>query len=320
MADKVAVTFESGALKGISQTVPDNVLAGGLKRASGDVTIDAGGANTVILRTNGVTSVTVTSDGKLTTSSTTTTPGLLIGSFTADPSVLANGDIWYNSTTGKFRAREAGASVDMIGGATGAGWTDDGATVRLTTATDEVAIGTATAFAKLGVLNDNVSQSVIAARCASGQSSDPLVVSTNGGTNFFKVDITGRLTCDAGPSGVTGRMQILAGQSTPGIRWDLNANGSGAADILQTVAGGNPELTVTAGTYIISGSDNTGQIGKSGQRWATGYFGTMVTGDLVMEDVSRDASWRFVEHHEHIEVINQKTGKKYRLALEEAPE
>jgi hypothetical protein len=42
-----------------------------------------------------------------------------ISSTAGDVASPANGDIWYNSTSGKFRAREAGSSVDMIGGGSG---------------------------------------------------------------------------------------------------------------------------------------------------------------------------------------------------------
>jgi len=50
--------------------------------------------------------------GKVTTTTTTTDAGLLLGSFTSDPSSLSNGDMWYNSSTDKLRGRENGASVD----------------------------------------------------------------------------------------------------------------------------------------------------------------------------------------------------------------
>ena len=49
----------------------------------------------------------------------TTVPGINIGSQAGDPSTPINGDMWYNSTTNKFRARENGVDVDMIGGAGG---------------------------------------------------------------------------------------------------------------------------------------------------------------------------------------------------------
>lgn len=34
-----------------------------------------------------------------------------------DPGTVADGDLWYNSSTGKFRGRQAGASIDLAGGA-----------------------------------------------------------------------------------------------------------------------------------------------------------------------------------------------------------
>jgi Protein of unknown function (DUF2793) len=41
----------------------------------------------------------------------------------ADPTTPSNGQLWYNSTTGKFRARQNGTSLDVIGGG-GSGVTD----------------------------------------------------------------------------------------------------------------------------------------------------------------------------------------------------
>jgi hypothetical protein len=40
----------------------------------------------------------------------------------ADPASPANGQLWYNSTSGKFRGFQNGASVDLIGGGGGAAW------------------------------------------------------------------------------------------------------------------------------------------------------------------------------------------------------
>lgn len=47
---------------------------------------------------------------------TATLAGINVGSHTADPSTLANADIWYDNVTNKFRARENGVSVNLIGG------------------------------------------------------------------------------------------------------------------------------------------------------------------------------------------------------------
>lgn len=53
---------------------------------------------------------------QLRTWATTILAALRVGSVAGDPSTLANGDVWYDSTSNKFRARENGASVDIIGG------------------------------------------------------------------------------------------------------------------------------------------------------------------------------------------------------------
>lgn len=51
-----------------------------------------------------------------------TASGLNVGAHTADPSAPNNGDVFYNSTSGKFRCREGGSWVDCIN--TGAGTGD----------------------------------------------------------------------------------------------------------------------------------------------------------------------------------------------------
>lgn len=99
--------------------------------------------------------------GRLVTLSTTTTPAIGVGSFAGDPSSLSNGDIWYNSTTNKFRARENGASVNIIGaGSTPAGSNTQiqfnnggafGADSDLTFATDRVTATNATITTDLKV-------------------------------------------------------------------------------------------------------------------------------------------------------------------------
>jgi Protein of unknown function (DUF2793) len=68
---------------------------------------------------------------------------LLLDPQSADPATPGNGQLWYNSTTGKFRVRQNGSSIDLIGSAgiadgdkgditvsgTGAVWTIDPSTI-----------------------------------------------------------------------------------------------------------------------------------------------------------------------------------------------
>jgi len=53
-----------------------------------------------------------------------TTPGINFGSNAGDPSTPADGDVWYNSSTNKFRGRQAAANVDLVGGGGAVTWTD----------------------------------------------------------------------------------------------------------------------------------------------------------------------------------------------------
>src|SRR5690606_15961051 len=52
-----------------------------------------------------------------------------LGSVSSDPSTLINGDLWYNSTTNKFRGYENGAAVDII--SAGGGITNTAANTEL---------------------------------------------------------------------------------------------------------------------------------------------------------------------------------------------
>ena len=77
--------------------------------------------------------------------------------------------------------------------ATGAasGWTDDGATVRLTTSTDEVAIGTATALGKFTVQGDTAAQISQVIRMAAAQTADAFLMENSSGTDLLRIDASG---------------------------------------------------------------------------------------------------------------------------------
>jgi hypothetical protein len=56
---------------------------------------------------------------KLTFNPDGTSAGVNVGSQAGDPSTTINGDIWYNSSTGKWRVKEGGSDVDLIGAGSG---------------------------------------------------------------------------------------------------------------------------------------------------------------------------------------------------------
>lgn len=67
-----------------------------------------------------------------------TNAGVNLGAVSGDPSVLTNGDIWYNSSTGKFRGRESGVSIDIAGGGGGSAYSTvtDGTNTASATGSD----------------------------------------------------------------------------------------------------------------------------------------------------------------------------------------
>lgn len=62
---------------------------------------------------------TYTSGSKQSVQHSATTAGFRLVGTAGDPSTPADGDVWYDSTAAKFRARQNGSSVDMIGGGGG---------------------------------------------------------------------------------------------------------------------------------------------------------------------------------------------------------
>jgi len=105
----------TGALMGRINTVSNPIVNGQLtinrvpfasSSAVASITDDAG----FTFNTTGD----VLSVGRLLPLTTATLPGLNAGVFGGDPSTLTNGDIWYNSTTNRLRARVNGVSSSLI--------------------------------------------------------------------------------------------------------------------------------------------------------------------------------------------------------------
>jgi hypothetical protein len=81
---------------------------------------------------------------------------------------------------------------------------------------------------------------------------------------------------------------------------------------------------VTAVNQVALWTDGTGTAIKQSTMTVVGddanVVGTLsaaevVAGDLVMRSEERNAAWRMIEHHGHIEVVNEKTGQRFKLAL-----
>jgi hypothetical protein len=110
-------------------------------------------------------SITFTAGVKQTFAPNGTNAGLNVGSFAGDPSTVANGDVWYDSTANELTARINGANVALgAGGGGGSGTVSTGTAGRLayypstgTTVDDfdgtsQAAIGTPSSTAATGAL------------------------------------------------------------------------------------------------------------------------------------------------------------------------
>lgn len=246
MADR-KILFRSGPRVDELSTTLDRARVAGVISSAG-LDLAAASGNSVQILVGGSTKVTITSDGRTETTASSTVAAIRIGSVAGDPSSLANGDVWYDSTSNKFRARENGASVDMIGGGGGGGgWTDSGTVVYLTTTSDTVAVGTTTMLGaeKMRVagpvLADSVGQiytagigGVIAAR----------VLYKNAATNdtVLMASATSLATCN----GLVGVAAVSMGAGLP-LRVDTSGTVTADAAAGISVTAGDSVYLSTAG-------------------------------------------------------------------------
>ena len=139
-----------------------------------------------------------------------------------------------------------------------------------------------------------------------------------GGAEYYRWDGADWIVWELVPgSGSPGGALVgpISGVSTDNAvtRW----NGTDASEVQDSslVIDDTGNMTMQLDAEFLPSGDGQGDIGTDVTRWRRIRALEVVTGDLVMDAPERDASWRFKEHHEHIEVINQKTGKRYRLGL-----
>jgi len=93
--------------------------------------------------------------------------------------------------------------------------------------------------------------------------------------------------------------------------------GTNDANNLNVETNGVTRATFDQLGNFIPPADNSGQIGTNARRWSLGRFVTVTTGDVVMLDDEGNAHWTLKEHAEHIYARNAKTGKTFRLLMEE---
>lgn len=121
-ATTVNATSLSAATFGIIDSFSDdylNIVVGEDLSSTRELTINVGDADRTLTISTSLTVAGIDvnnswGDGvKQTFNPNGTTAGLNVGSHAADPSTLANGDLWYNSTSGDLKARVAGVSIDL---------------------------------------------------------------------------------------------------------------------------------------------------------------------------------------------------------------
>ena len=177
-------------------------------------------------------------------------------------SSAGEGRIRFDASTNQFQVSENGGAWTPIGGG-GSGWTDDGGTVRLTTATDDVAIGIATMVGseKLRVVGDvsiqgdiiyepGAARDIKITQAADDTTGDDLSFDAGQGGNFSAgpVGVGGQLIASAGAGGTdaspagtggvggTGNFRGGAGGSAPD---GGGTGGTGGAVIVEGGVGGS---------------------------------------------------------------------------------
>ncbi|MBI2551344.1 hypothetical protein HYV73_03295 [Candidatus Uhrbacteria bacterium] len=130
-----------------------------------------------------------------------TTAGVSVGVFTGsgDPNtiVTANeGSLYLDQAGTTWVNTSAGSGTTWVdlsaGGGGGGGWTDDGTLVRLTTATDNVTVGSATNLSAQLATDGNADEIQLLIQANATQTSNLVVVENNGGaTDYFTIDGSG---------------------------------------------------------------------------------------------------------------------------------
>lgn len=81
----------------------------------------------------------------------------------------------------------------------------------------------------------------------------------------------------------------------------------------------NEKLRITSDGDVLPGLDNTQDLGSASKRWANVYTGDLhLSNEGSKNDIDgTSGNWTVQEGEDHLYIINNKSGKKYRFALEE---
>jgi hypothetical protein len=175
-----------------------------------------------------------------------------------DPAGGANGMIYYNSTTNKFRAYENGLWIDMVIGAGSSAWSRTAPYTYLTNGTDNVGIGTTTPNNKLDIsVGAGFTASALNIQNTNSSNGNSIfAISTNGSGAGINISQTG--------FGSAGVFNISNGTSSShSLSVTTNGGNSRAGNFSHT---GASNSTTDYGIYATStgGGTNTTNVG--------GYF------------------------------------------------
>ena len=146
---------------------------------------------------------------------------------------------------------------------------------------------------------------------ASGSISGSSVLQAVGATTLGNtLAVSGATTLAAAAGGAAG-LTVSGTGSMSNIVATGSISGSSTLHIAKATTLGTTLATtgsITAGSHVLPATDNALDLGSGAKRWANLY-----TGDLHLKNERGD--WTMVEEEDYLCVINNKTGKKFKMAL-----
>ena len=145
---------------------------------------------------------------------------------------------------------------------------------------------------------------------------DNMIFKTNGGERL-RIGSTGRVgIAQANPQA---KLDVSGAYNEIGIRCSGGASGYSSAFVFQH-ANGDTVLEGNNARHVIPGDDAVQDLGISTKRWRNVY-----TTDLQLSNVGgggnevdgTEGTWTLQEGEDDIYMINRKTGKKYKMMLQE---